>query len=557
MFRYRIIGVLLILGVGIAFGGAGNLLVANGDPSLRQDEETLRGAGIATDGPSLLNYFRRRTPSADEQNTLKQRTVQLGSSAYPVRAKATADLINFGRPALPYLRETAKTADAEISRRAQYCIGIIEQNTRLGLVLPAVRVLAERRPPGTLETLLAYLPFAEEAWIDEEIRVHLKRLAFHDGKATALFVQALSDPSAKRRAAAAWIVGHSNDAGQRKKVVERLSDESAEVRFGAASALLITREPAAVPAIIGLLTADSLEIAWRAEDLLGRLAANNAPAVWLNTASDNNGQKVQAAWQAWWKANQTKIDWQSLRFDDQALGLTLVAENQRSDGTGRLYETSLAGDIRWQVKIQNPIDVQWLPGNRMLVADSRASQIYEMDTRGVIGWKHTGITPTSVQRLPNGNTVVSTYQKIIELTRDGKAVFSYTTQGHTYHARKLRDNHYVWIDACGEIGEIDETGILLAKTKVGAGLAWGSIERLRNGRYLVALGGIGKVQEIDMTGKVFWEKKVSNPNRAIRLNNGHTLVASHGDSCVYEFDANGNERWKHSCVGRPFAAIRR
>ena len=141
--------------------------------------------------------------------------------------------------------------------------------------------------------------------------------------------------------------------------------------------------------------------------------------------------------------------------------------------------------------------------------------LYEMDLHGNIGWKHSGVAPTSLQRLPNGNTVVSTYQRILEITRDGKTVFTYPTQGHTYHARKTPDGHYVWIDACGEIGEVDDKGKLIAKTRISGGLSWGSIERLRNGRYLVALGGTaGKVQEIDMAGKVYWEKAVNNPNRS-------------------------------------------
>jgi hypothetical protein len=305
------------------------------------------------------------------------------------------------------------------------------------------------------------------------------------------------------------------------------------------------------------LTADPPELAWRAEDLLFRIAGEKGPSVWLDAAQDNNGRKVQSAWDSWWKSNESKIDWKTLQIDEQPVGWTLIAENQRPDSSGRLYETSKSGEIRWQVKIQNPIDVQWLRGGRLLVADSRANQIVELDTRGAIGWKFTGISPTSVQRLANGNTVVSSYQKIVEINRDGVVVFSYTTQGHTYHARKLADNHYIWIDACGEIGEIDAAGKLIAKTRVGAALAWGSIERVRNGHYLVALGGIGKVQEVDMTGRVYWERKVNNPNRAIRLANGNTVVASHGDACVYEFDANGNERWKHTCAGRPFAALRR
>jgi hypothetical protein len=337
-----------------------------------------------------------------------------------------------------------------------------------------------------------------------------------------------------------------------------LADKSNEVRFLAASSLLYAREPVAVPALIALLAADSTEFAWRSEDLLFRLADDHGPAVWLDFSRDNNGEKVRAAWEAWWRTNQAKIDWKSAQLDEQGLALTLVVENQRPDGGGRVYECNKAGDIRWQHKVNNPIDAQRLPGGRTLIADSRGSLIFEIDSRGVIGWKHAGIAATSIQRLANGNTVVSTYQHILELNREGKTVFSFATQGHTYHARKLHDGHYVWIDASGDIGEVDGKGSVVAKTRISDGLTWGSIERLRNGHYLVALGGgNGRIQEVDMAGNVYWEKAVNNPNRALRLANGHTLVASHGDQRIYEFDAAGKECWNHACVGRPFAALRR
>ncbi len=555
MIRCRVLTVVLLAGL---TAWAGSPVAPKPAEPISQDEQTLKLAGIATDGPALLEYFRRRTPRAAEQATLKQSAAQLGSSVYPVRVKATDDLISAGRSALPYLRDITRKGDAETARRAQYAIGVIEHNTRLALSATASRVLVERKPAATLETLLAYLPFVDENWVEDEIRQSMKRIAYIDGKALPMLEQALADQEAKRRAAAVWIVGHSNDARQRKLVVERLGDSSSEVRLLAANALLVSREPAAVSTLIDLLTSDTPDLACRAEDLLFRLAGESGPPVWLNTGTDNNGRQVQSAWEGWWKTNRVKVDWQSLRLDEQALGLTLVVENQRTDGGSRIYETNAAGQVRFEVKIRNPIDAQWLPGGRLLVGDSRDSLIYEMDTRGNIGWKHAGIAPTSIQRLPNGNTVVSTYQSIIEFTREGKTVFTYSTQGHTYHARKVPDGHYVWIDACGEIGEIDDKGKLIAKTKVGSGLAWGSVERLRNGRYLVAIGGgAGKVQEVDMNGKVYWEKTVNNPNRAVRLTNGNTLVASHSDAAIYEFDPNGNERWKHACAGRPFAALRR
>jgi hypothetical protein len=557
MFGRRFWSLVILTGALTLVARAGNSSAEKYPLSLVQDEEALKNAGIATDGPSLLDYFRRRTPNGQEQLALKQRAAQLGSSIFSARIKATDDLIRLGRPALPYLREIAKKSDAETARRAQYAIGAIEQNTRLGLAAPASRVLVARNPPGALETLLAYSPFIDEGWVEDEIRQSMKHLAFRGGKAVPALEQALVAKDAKLRAAATWIVGRSSDPKQRQLVMQRLTDESSEVRFLAASSLLAAREPVCVPTLISLLGADSPELAARAEDLLFCLAGENGPPIWLDAGNDNSGKKVQGAWEAWWRKNETKFDWKALYLDEQPLGLTLIVENQRPDGGSRIYETNKKNEVRWQIKITNPIDAQWLPGGRLLVGDSRDSVIYEIDTRGNKGWQHTGVAPTSIQRLPNGNTVVSTYQNILEITRDGKTIFTYTTPGHTYHARKLADGHYVWIDACGEIGEVNEHGKLIAKARVGSGLSWGSIERLRNGRYLVALGGAGKVQELDMTGKVYWDKPVSNPNRAIRLRNGHTLVASHGDQAIYEFDGTGNERWKHPCVGRPFAAHRR
>lgn len=524
---------------------------------LTQDEQILKQAEMPTDSAGLLEYFRRRIPSGAEQKRLQQCASQLGSDAYAARVKATDELIRAGRSSLPWLRKTLKSPDAEVVRRAQYCIRTIEENTRQSLSATASRVLAERQVSGALEVVLAYLPFVDEIWVEEEIRQSLKRMATTEPASSTILDRALSDADAKRRAAAAWIVGQCDDAERRQRVIPRLEDEAIEVRFHAASALLTAREPVAVPALIRLLSEGNPDLAWRAEDLLTRLAGQSGPAVWLDAASDNNGRKVRDAWESWWHVAATKIDWKSVRIDQQILNYTVVVENQRSDGLGRVYECNTAGEIRWELRMQNPVDVQWLTGGRMLVADSRSSQVYEVDTRGMIGWKHTGIAPTSCQRLPSGNTLVSTYNSIIEISREGRTVFTYATQGHTYHARKLADGHCVWIDACGEVSEIDGMGKLIAKTNVGGSLTWGSVERLRNGNYLVALGGINKVREIDLKGKVFWEKSVNNPNRTIRLTNGHILVASHGDQCIYEFDSQGVECWKHPCVGKPFAVQRR
>src|SRR5215510_10567933 len=103
----RILAMVLLAGGGFWFASAGGPVAPNTRSELMLDEQTLKTYGIATDGPGLLEYFKRRTPSAEQQANLKKRASQLGSTAFPLRSQATDELIRAGRPALPYLREIA------------------------------------------------------------------------------------------------------------------------------------------------------------------------------------------------------------------------------------------------------------------------------------------------------------------------------------------------------------------------------------------------------------------------------------------------------------------
>src|SRR5438067_143450 len=118
MDRRRAICGLIFFGLLAWFAGAGGPAKTN--VGLSSDEETLKQAGIPLDDAALLDYFRRRTPTEQEQTFLKECTLQLGSQSYPVRAKATTELIRAGRASLPALRLTLKSKDPEIARRAQH-----------------------------------------------------------------------------------------------------------------------------------------------------------------------------------------------------------------------------------------------------------------------------------------------------------------------------------------------------------------------------------------------------------------------------------------------------
>src|SRR5262249_29565712 len=64
-----------------------------GEEGADLDEKLLKDHGIATDGPGLLDYFRRRTPGEGDRRRLEQLVRQLGSPSYRARQQATSELV--------------------------------------------------------------------------------------------------------------------------------------------------------------------------------------------------------------------------------------------------------------------------------------------------------------------------------------------------------------------------------------------------------------------------------------------------------------------------------
>src|SRR5262245_39220485 len=86
------------------------------------DEQLLRAAGLESDGPALLEFFRKQT--ADETTLQRSRVLidRLGSDSFRVREKASRELATFGPAILPLLRQTIReTSDLEVRRRARAC----------------------------------------------------------------------------------------------------------------------------------------------------------------------------------------------------------------------------------------------------------------------------------------------------------------------------------------------------------------------------------------------------------------------------------------------------
>jgi hypothetical protein len=223
---------------------------------------------------------------------------------------------------------------------------------------------------------------------------------------------------------------------------------------------------------------------------------------------------------------------------------------------GRLSEVGKNGKARWEINsgLGQPIDVQVLPGRRLLIGEYSGNRVTERDFQGKVLWEHKcGTTVIACQRLPNGNTFITTTAEMFELNRAGKVLYSWKKPNAIYFATKLRNGHVLYGDGANHIYELDPAGKQLWTLNL-PGAAWGSIDKLPNGRYLVCLYGAGKVVEVDRNGKVFWERQVQSPTLATRLRNGHTVVGA--DRMAVEYDHAGKEVWKLPTQGRVWRARR-
>jgi len=537
------------------------LPAAEVDPEVGFAEQTLKGAGVATDGAGLLDFFKTRTLSPADQERLAGTIRLLGDDSFEVREQASKTLSAAGRPAVPFLKAALDDADREIARRAEHCLETIQLHSTTALVSAAARLLAERQPAGTTAALLAYLPFAEDEVVEEALISALLQTGLRDGKVDPAIPPAIADKNPLRRAAAAHVLGRAPRPEDRQAVLRLLQDSDARVRFEAGAALVRTGERSSVTVLVALLQDSPLAVAWQSEEILARLAGERMPAVSLGAGREVDRPLVRMAWDDWWKNNADKVDLTQLKNEPPLLGLTLVCEYDGNEG-GRIVELGKDGKIRWQIKgLQGANDVQPLSGGRVLIAERNAGQVTERDRKGNILWKQPAPgSPVSCQRLANGNTLIATFSELFEVTPDGRKVHTHTHPSGFRHALKLRDGHVLFVASNGQVVELDGgwkqvRSITPAAHATGAGY-WASVEPLPGSRYLLTLGGANRVVEIDTTGKILWECSLPHAVFATRLRNGNTLVSCFEGRTLVEVDRAGKEIGKLTLEGRPFT-IRR
>ncbi len=266
------------------------------------DEQTLRAAGLTVDGPALLEFVRARSRLGADADELKALTRELADPKPDVRNKAAAALVARGPAAVPALRHAANSLlDPTAVTAARQCLQRIEGPEAATLPVAVARLLAVRKPAGAVEALLAYLPYADDASVTEQVGLALTELAYTAGQAEPALVSALSDELPSRRAAAAEALYRAEHPEQWPAVRKLLKDPSPAVHLRVALSLTKRQDPDAVPVLIDLLAELPAADRKRAEESLQELAGDWAPPVGNMKDDDISRKIIRDSWAAWWK----------------------------------------------------------------------------------------------------------------------------------------------------------------------------------------------------------------------------------------------------------------
>jgi HEAT repeat protein len=513
-----------------------------------------------TDGPALLDEFRKQTLTAEAAARARTLVRRLGDGSFDQRERASADLVAMSRLVVPVLRESARDPDAEIARRVADVLHRIETAPHDALPLTAARLVALRKPAGAAEVLLAYLPSAEGEDLVAEIQTALAAVALRDGKPEPAVLRALRDGSARRRAAAAEALCRAGGAEGVAAVRTLLGDTDLTVRLRAASSLVGSGEREAVPVLIDLVARLPREQSWQAQETLARLAGDAAPET--ATGDDEPARKkARDAWAAWWKANGDKADLARLQTAHAMLGYTTLVLVDDS-GMGRVAELGRDGKVRWQIEgLQYPVDAWVVAGSRVLVAEYNGMKVTERDLSGRVVWEkaNLGGRVVNAQRLANGNTFIAVQNALLEVDRAGKEISAYRRpQSDVWAAYRSPDGTVTFFTNRNQCFRLDRSGKEVKSFALGAGGSWTSgIDVTARGHILASNHNENKVEEYDAAGKKVWETAAPAITTATRAANGNTIVASYFSNRVFELDRNGKVVWEHKDTLHPFRARRR
>jgi HEAT repeat protein len=404
------------------------------------NEVALKEAGVGISDKDLVAFLKEKSESDGDLKNIYGLVAQLGSEHYADRESARKKLISIGLPALPELRQGAKSKDAEIARGCLACLQEVERDQTWECQRLAVRLLILRKPPDAIETLVRFLPFAGDPKTEEEICYGVNQL-IEAGLSKTPLVAALENAVGCRRALACCILGRIGNDRERARVKQLLTDSNAEVRLRAAQGFLAGGREDGITTLIALLRDAPVHLAWQAEELLRWVAGGKAPTELIGTGEDSRRRKCAAAWDNWWLKERGNINTGEDRARRPTLVLAYSNETGGTDGK-RKAELSLVGSDgtrRWENKtLLDPCSVHFLPnGEGVVIAEGfEGVTVREIslqnETKRKMDLEALG-APSACERLPNGHTFVAIQNRVWEFSSEGKILI----------AKKLTSDDYL------------------------------------------------------------------------------------------------------------------
>jgi hypothetical protein len=539
-------------------------LAGNDEISRRILRDAWAGWWRNVDGKALLAAFQKRTLSPEQAAKAIALIADLGDKVFATRQRATMDLVALGPPVIPLLRQAMPGADLEVTTRLEQCLKQIARNHE-GDTLPVVaaRLLALRKPVGAVETLLAYVAYADDEEMKWEVAKGLQHLAGTDVNGPPALVKSLQDASAVRRAIAGEVLAGATGAEVRAAVRKLLADPDPAVRLRVAVALVCAADKEAVPALIELVGNAPGDQWWRAEEILHGLAGAKAPPACAGDEAPAR-QKCCDAWRAWYAADGAKAKLTPRPVPPPLLGFTAIAAclPAPNNAKSRMFEVDKEGKVRWQFECHYPVDVHILPGKRVLLSeyDTEGKRVTERDLKGNILWQKTGLVESyNVQRLVNGNTFVACRFRLMEFDAAGSPVFDRPIE-ESVGGGKLPDGQMLYLTIKGKCVRLDAAGKEVKRFDSGQNDAAVRVFDLTpRGSLLVSLCPKNTAVEFDLEGNKLWQAqhaRLTGIPTAVR--NGHMVVALYSQSNVVQLDRAGKVVWQYQTPGyHPFLARQR
>lgn len=513
-----------------------------------------------TDGVLLLEELRTRTlPDKDRTRALTL-LHQLDRETIEEQEKASEELLALGGRVVPLLRQALVRATPRQKPRIAGCLQILEKDALQPLPVAAPRLLALRRPEGTLAALLAYLPDVENPRVKTSLEQLIGTLGISASRPHPLLEKALTDPTGARRMVAGTLLLRRGGPDHQQQVRRLLHDPDPEVRLRLGMELASRGDREAVPVLIALLADLPSEQGWQVDEYLTSLAGDFAPMT-VYSPDPQARRGCSQAWAQWWREYGPRVE--LTRAEREAIqgSLLIIESYNTATRSGSLTEMDPNGKVRWKIaNLIYPVDAQVLPGPRVLIAEQSANRVTERDLTGKVHWEQKIQAPFHVRRLANGNTFIGARNLLVELDPQGKHVFSHSRTGDAILAvQRLRDGQVAFVTYQGLYARLDRTGkeVKSFRLPTSPNQAINGGEVLQGDRVLLATYSSNKVTEYDADGKVQWEASVPMPGTLTRLADGHLLVISAG-SRIIELDRDGKIVNEMKDLGaRPWRAYRR